>query len=75
MVHVGPVNGDVDSTPPVNLSEDRPFPGWCCASPSVQFVGFIGERRADLNCEAPSYLYLTTLTENLPDLLTEIFQS
>ena len=54
---VGPVSGDVDSTPPVNLSEDRPFPGRCCASPSVQFVGFIGERPPDLDCEAPSYLY------------------
>jgi len=51
------VSGDVDSTPPVNLSDARGFPGRCCVSPRVQFVGFIGQRPADLNCEAPSYLY------------------
>jgi|GEM_PF-5221281 len=51
------MEGEGCSTPPANPSERSPFPGRCCATPSVQLVGFIGERPADLNCEAPSYLY------------------
>ncbi len=51
------MDSDVDSTPPVYPSKAPRFPGRCCDAPRVQFVGFIGERPPNLNCEAPSYLY------------------